>query len=289
MPSSGRRPGSASANPRMPGRLLTILTDFGTSDAYVAAVKGVMLGLNPELTVIDITHDVAPQDVPAAAFLLGAAAPYFPRGTVHVAVVDPGVGTERRPLLVLTPDAAYVGPDNGIFSSVLAAHSASEGEGPLGGVVPLSPDVRAFHLTNSRYWRQPVSRTFHARDIFGPVAAHLTLGVSPEQLGEPVESIRWLPPATLRREQDGLAGQVVHVDRFGNLVTNIPEEVAGRLRTVWVAGRSIVGLSETYASAGDDLMALVGSYGTIEIAVRNGSAAAALGVGVGERVIASIG
>ena len=271
----------------MPGRLLTLLTDFGTSDAYVAAVKGVVLGINPGLSIIDITHDVAPQDVPAACFLLGAAAPYFPRGTVHVAVVDPGVGTERRPLLVLTPDAAYVGPDNGIFSSVLEPYAASGDERASNGEGPVPPGVRAFRLTNPRYWRQPVSRTFHARDVFGPVAAHLTLGVRPEELGEPVESIRWLAPATLRREEGGLAGQVVHVDRFGNLITNIPEDAAGRLRTVSIAGRTVVGLSATYASAGDGLMALVGSYGTIEIAVRNGSAAAALGVGVGERVVAT--
>lgn len=274
----------------MPGRLLTLLTDFGTSDAYVAAVKGVVLGINPDLTTVDITHDVAPQDVPAAAFLLGAAAPYFPRGTVHVAVVDPGVGTERRPLLVTTPDAAYVGPDNGIFSSVLAPRAASDAEPSASGEAALPPGVRAFHLTNARYWRHPVSRTFHARDVFGPVAAHLTLGVRPEELGEPVESIRWLALPTLRREQGGLAGQVVHVDRFGNLVTNIPaEQVAGRLGTVSIAGRTIVGLSETYASAGGDIMALVGSHATIEIAVRNGSAAAVLGVGVGERVVVATG
>ena len=274
----------------MPGQILTVLTDFGTSDAYVAAVKGVVLSINPNLTIVDITHDVAPQDVSAASFLLGAAAPYFPRGTVHLAVVDPGVGTERRPLLVLTPDAAYVGPDNGIFSSVLASHAASRTERSLSGEAPLPAGVRAFRLTNPRYWRQPVSRTFHARDIFGPVAAHLTLGASPEELGEPVESIRWLALPTLRREEHSLSGHVVHVDRFGNLVTNIPEEeVEGQLRTVSVAGRTIVGLCETYASAGHDLMALVGSYGTMEIALRNGSAAAALGVGVGEQVFVSTG
>ena len=207
-----------------------------------------------------------------------------------MAVVDPGVGTERRPLLLLTPDAAYVGPDNGIFSSVLASHAASGSERSLSGEAPLPAGVRAFRLTNPRYWRQPVSRTFHARDIFGPVAAHLTLGASPEELGEPVQSIRCLTPPAVRREKDGLSGHVVHVDRFGNLVTNIPEEeVEGRLRTVSVAGRTIVGPSETYASAGHDLIALVGSYGTMEIALRNGSAAAALSVGVGEQVFVSTG
>ena len=274
----------------MPGQLLTFLTDFGTSDAYVAAVKGVVLSINPNITLVDITHDVAPQDVPAAAFLLGAAAPYFPEGTVHLAVVDPGVGTERRPLLVLTPEATYVGPDNGIFSAVLALHVASEGERSSSCDVPLPSDVQAFHLTNPRYWRQPVSRTFHARDIFGPVAAHLILGVRPDEFGEPVESIRCLPLSKIRREDSRLEGHVVHVDRFGNLVTNIPEdEVTGQLRTVSIAGRTIIGLSNTYASGGDDLMALVGSYGTMEIALRNGSAAAALGVGVGERVAVTTG
>ena len=274
----------------MPGRLLTFLTDFGTSDAYVAAVKGVALSINPALTIVDITHDVAPQDVRSAAFLLGAAAPYFPRGTVHLAVVDPGVGTERHPLLVLTPEAAYVGPDNGILSSVLARHVASGDQRSVSGEAPLPPGVRAFHLTNPRYWCQPVSRTFHARDIFGPVAANLTLGAKPEELGEPVESIRRLALPMVHREEHGLSGHVVHVDRFGNLVTNIPEEeVVGRLRAVSIAGRTIVGLSETYASGGDDLMALVGSYGTVEIALRNGSAAAALGVDVGERVVVSTG
>ena len=273
----------------MAGGVLTLLTDFGASDAYVAAVKGVVLGINPDVTIVDITHDVAPQDVRAAAFLLATAAPYFPRGTVHVAVVDPGVGTERRPLLVLTPDAAYVGPDNGIFSSVLGLHVPFGDDGPASGDAPLPPGVRAFHLTNPRYWREPVSRTFHGRDVFGPVAAHLTLGVRPEQLGEPVEPIRRLALPTLRREAGGLVGSVVHVDRFGNLVTNIPEADVDGLRTVSIAGRTIVGLSETYASGGDALIALVGSHGTLEIAVRDGSAAAALGVGAGERVVVAMG
>ena len=160
----------------------------------------------------------------------------------------------------------------------------------MSGEAPLPTGVRAFHLSNPRYWRHPVSRTFHARDIFGPVAAHLTLGAKPEELGEPLESIRWLALPTVRQEEDGLIGCVVHVDRFGNLVTNIPEEeVAGRLRSVSIAGRTIVGLSETYASGDDDLMALVSSYGTMEIALCNGSAAAALGVEVGERVVVSTG
>ena len=271
----------------MAGPVVTLLTDFGATDTYAATVKGVILSINPNVTLVDLTHQAPPQDVGSAAFLLGTAAPHFPRGTIHVAVVDPGVGTERRPLLLMTRNAAFVGPDNGIFTYVLDRDpflSGSEAPPEHPYEAPLPEGVQGYHLTNARFWRHPVSQTFHARDIFGPVAAHLTLGVAPEELGEPVTSVLHLPLPEVRRSGNVLEGQIIHVDPFGNLITNIAEEqVRDQRATVHIAGRTIPTLSATYAR-GDGLLALVGSHGLVEVALRDGSAAQALGVGIGEGV-----
>ncbi|MBI2936435.1 MAG: SAM-dependent chlorinase/fluorinase [Chloroflexi bacterium] len=266
--------------------MITLLTDFG-SDAYAGAVKGAILSINPSATLVDLTHQVPPQDVHAGAFLLRWASATFPKGTLHLAVVDPGVGTARRPLLLITPDAAYIGPDNGLFTYALPPVD------PVGDTEPgfLQPVPRpvlegtaAYVLNNPRYWRQPVSPTFHGRDLFGPVAAHLSLGVPPHDLGEPTDTVTSLYVPKPRRTKDALEGVVLHVDSFGNLVTNISAgQVAGKRVEVGVAGRTIRGLTETYGD-GSGLLAVVGSHGLLEVAVRNGNAARELRIGRGEPV-----
>ena len=255
--------------------LITLTTDFGLADSYVAVMKGVILGIAPQTRIVDITHQIAPQNVRQAATVLQAAVPYFPRGTIHVAVVDPGVGSARRALAVRTSHAFFVGPDNGLFSAALAnTHT--------GGVLVL-------HLDQPAYWLPTVSRTFHGRDIFSPVAAHLAAGVPFEALGSPIADPVILAHPLPSRQADGtVSGQIDHADRFGNLISDIPEAwLAGRRWVLSCAGQEIHGVSPSYASAEPgELLALISSSGTLEIAVREGSAAARLAAGFGEPILA---
>ena len=255
------------------GPVITLTTDFGYADAYVAAMKGVILSINPAATIVDLSHDVGPQDVRQGAFLLKTTVPYFPEGSIHVAVVDPGVGTERRALLVAAPKAYFLAPDNGLLSFVL------DGD-----------DYRAYQLTEPSYWRHPVSSTFQGRDIFAPVAAHLSLGVSPEGMGRPIDDIYTFPFPHPRTLPDGsMEGEVLHIDRFGNLITSIGAgEVPRCPLQVMVGGERIGGLGRSYAE-GEGLLALMGSSGYLEIALRDGSAARAVGAGVGTKVRVSEG
>ena len=266
--------------------VVTLTTDFGTVDGYVAAMKGVMLGIAPRLTLVDVSHDVPPQDVPHGAFVLAEATRHFPVGAIHLAVVDPGVGGSRKPLLLVTPDARYVAPDNGLLTRVLARYgSANDPDAPFLSPIraPLPADCRAYELANPRYRLPDVSHTFHGRDVFAPAAAHLSSGVPPEEFGPPVAEVVWLnlpPPAA---SGGVIEGRVVHVDRFGNLITNIAfDDEAGRA-VVEMEGLRIQGLSRSYEdSAG--VLAIVGSHGTLEIAVRDSNAAHQFGLGVGASV-----
>ena len=268
--------------------VVTLTTDFGTADGYVAAMKGVMLGIAPRLTLVDVSHDVPPQYVPHGAFVLAEATRHFPASAVHLAVVDPGVGGNRKPLLLVTPDARYVAPDNGLLTHILARYgpvhdSTAPFLSPI--LAPLPPDCRAFELANARYRLPDVSRTFHGRDVFAPAAAHLSRGVPPEEFGPPVAEVVWLnlpPPAA---SGGVIEGRVVHVDRFGNLITNIclAAAEAGRAVVVEVSGLRIQGLSRSYEET-DGVLAIVGSHGALEIAVRNGNTAQQFGLGVGASV-----
>ncbi len=265
--------------------LITLTTDFGTTDTYVGVMKGVMLRINPNALVVDLTHQVGPQNVAQGAFLLGTSYRYFPRWTIHVAVVDPGVGTSRRPLLLTTPLGAFVAPDNGLLSYVLRdGWRGRLPEPDQRSQVALPEGFRAYVLTRPQYWLHPVSQTFHGRDIFAPVAARLSLGVAPGDMGEETDRVACLPLASPQWLGDVLEGQVVHIDRFGNLVTNIPAElVAGQQVMVEVKGQVISGLSPSYAQGGE-ILAIVGSHGYLEIAAKNASARERLGAGMGERV-----
>ena len=247
--------------------IITLTTDFGSADGYVGAMKGVILGIAPDVRLVDISHEIAAQDVRGAGYVLGHAAAFFPLGTVHVAVVDPGVGSRRRPLLITTPVASYVGPDNGLFTFALDEGGAA-----------------VFELDQPEFWQPNISRTFHGRDIFAPVAAHLARGIVPYALGSPISDPVRLPAVAPQRRADGhVAGHVIHVDHFGNLITDIPGGWVGVGRwCVEIAGRRIGRFGTTYADAtAGALLILVSSAGTLEIAVRDGNAAALLGVGVG--------
>ncbi len=257
--------------------VIALLTDFGTRDHYVGVMKGVVLGICPDATLIDLTHEIPPQDVSAAAHELAASVPFFPGGTVFLVVIDPGVGTGRRALAARAGAHAFVGPDNGVLAGVLRSAA--------------SADVVA--LSNPAFARADISRTFEGRDRFAPAAGWLACGQPLDAFGPRIDDWCDLVLPAVGRDPDGaVRGAVVRVDRFGNLVTNIgtadvPAAClapgAARLR---VAGHEIAGPVGTYAEAPEDgLCVLVGSTGQLEIAVRNGNAAERLGVGVGAPVV----
>ena len=271
---------------------IVLTTDFGAASPYAGVLHGVLLRINPSATVVDLTHQIQPQNIRQASFILGTNYGFFPEGSIHVAVVDPGVGTDRQPLMVVTPTARFLAPDNGLLSHVMAGHLKEAPRQP--GLVPLPSDCAAYYLTNSRYWLSPVSHTFHGRDIFAPVAAHVSLGVSPDQLGRPAREMVWLPAPQPTLSGNNLFGEVLYADHFGNLVTNIPaQDVAdpGSVE-VEIKGRRINHLSRTFHDRElreeGGLLALVGSHGYLEIAVADGSASLILGADTGEPVHVSI-
>lgn len=252
--------------------LITLTTDFGLSDGFVGAMKGVILSINPHATIVDITHDIAPhaERIEQGAFLFANAFRFFPAHAIHVVVVDPGVGGARRPIAAREGEMFFVAPDNGVLSSVLR------------------PSSFVVHLTRPEFFLPHVSRTFHGRDIFAPVAAHLSLGVPLDKMGDTIDDWTRLEIAMPTREANGaIVGRVVHVDRFGNLITNIPGEMIAGMSDarIEIAGRILFGIRQTYADAtpGEPL-ALVSSSGHLEIAVRDGSASDVLGVGIGKIV-----
>ena len=270
-------------------RPIVLTTDFGLSDPYVGVMKGVILGINPDAAIIDLTHQVQPQNLTHASFLLKTSHPFFPPDSIHVAVVDPGVGTSRKAILLTSPAGSFVAPDNGILSGVLEPfldrHPAD------GGTVPVPEACAAYELANPEYQLFPVSSTFHGRDIFSPAAAHLSLGHAAESFGPPVTQLTWLPFPQPIREAGRITGQVIYADHFGNLVTNIPGDLLSSASQVTVQYRShrLAGLHRTFHDdpnipAGKPL-ALIGSNGYLEIAIPNGSAASLLAGGPGDAVV----
>jgi len=267
------------------GAIITLTTDFGLADGYVAAMKGVVLGINPEACLVDISHSIRPQDVTQAAFVLSTACDSFPRGTIHLVVVDPGVGTERRPIILKTPVSVFIGPDNGVFSYAIRKFTDKPKES--GSRQELGLWLEAVEISNQKFWESPVSPTFHGRDIFAPVAAHLSRGVALKEFGETIETIKLIPELRPCRSGDGgLVGSVIHIDYFGNLITSIrsndlPKETDAII--IEAGNYEISGLSLTYGSA-EGLLALIGSSGYLEISLRDGSAATFLGVKPGDEV-----
>lgn len=252
-------------NPSLPSkRIITLLTDFGTADYFVGAMKGVILSVNPEARVADISHDIPPQDIEAAAFNLLCCYKNFPAGTIHVAVVDPGVGSERKPIAIECAQQFFVGPDNGLFSWICEREET----------------WRAFQLSNDRFFRRPVSNTFHGRDIFAPIAAELSKGLELNELGEAVDEIVRLEPLEPKRLDDGrIEGRVIHVDRFGNCITNLrPARLSSSSEaSSWkltIKDREIGSFVKFFAEDLEaDIFCIMGSAGFLEIAARNRSAA----------------
>jgi S-adenosylmethionine hydrolase len=253
--------------------IITLTTDFGLSDPYAGVMKGVMLSIAPDAQLVDLTHDVRSYDILEAAFLLEHAYRYFPEGTVHLVVVDPGVGSARRPLAASARHHMFVGPDNGVLSFALYPE-------------PKSPVPSAHHITNVSLFLNPVSRTFHGRDIFAPVAAHLARGMAIESVGPRVSDFIRLPFPTPRPyRRDSVIANVVRVDKFGNVITNLRRENLQGSFCIEIAGFKVTDLFSNYAEAkAGELFAIEGSTGYIEIALNQGSAANKLDIHSGVEI-----
>jgi S-adenosylmethionine hydrolase len=254
--------------------IITLLTDFGTKDHYVASMKGVILSINPRSTLVDITHQVSPQDIREGAFLLANTYSYFPKGTIHLSVVDPGVGGTRKPILLVTPHHFFIGPDNGLFTLVAQREKVK----------------KVIVLTQQKYFLQKLSTTFHGRDIFAPVAAHLSLGIQPNAFGHQAHSwvkIGFRKPSIGERK---LLGEVLHVDVFGNLVSNIDEKIfirctKGHPCVIGIGKKKIHGLGKAYwEGKPGEPMALFGSSGYLEISMNGGNAQKTLRVKRGDTI-----
>jgi len=255
--------------------IITLMTDFGLKDGNVGVMKGVIWKIAPEVQIADLSHLIQPQDVQEAALILSRTAPFFPPGTVHLAVVDPGVGTARRPLAGRLGEQFYVLPDNGLITLLLERAEAA------------SDTVEFVHLDQSQYWLSRVSHVFHGRDIFAPCAAHLANGAFLQELGTPIHDLLRLKFPTPIRTSEGLQGEVIHIDHFGNLSTSIRRQHLGepaRVR-VHLGGVEINGLVRTFGErSSGELVALYGSTDYLIVSVVNGSAAQKLGVRVGDPV-----
>lgn len=256
--------------------LITLTTDFGMADGYVGVMKGVILGLNPDVAIVDLSHDIPPQAIADAAYVLRRSYEFFPPGTIHLVVVDPGVGTERRAVALSTPEATFVAPDNGVLTYVLD-HARADGQ-----------ETKAVHLLNRQYWLPQVSSVFHGRDIFAPVAAHLSLGVALDQLGPWIEDLVTLPAPHLERQPEKIVGQVMHIDHFGNVLTNISASdlvPLGDTPTIQLGLWRISGISSAFAEGESGKPnAYVDSSGHLALAVVDGSAQQRLDCHVGELV-----
>jgi S-adenosylmethionine hydrolase len=246
----------------MRSSVITLLTDFGFKDPYVASMKGVILKINPRCTLIDITHQVNPHDLEEGAFILARAYSTFPKRTIHLAVVDPGVGGSRKPILLATKDFFFIGPDNGLFTFALQRERVRQ----------------AVALTNPKFFLPEVSRTFHGRDIFAPVAAHLSLGIRPKAFGKEIDSWVELPFQKPGMKEGKLLGEIIHVDTFGNLVSNIDQQRLSQFSKdrsflISVGRRTIGGLKRGYwEGKKNEPIALFGSGGLLEISIREGNA-----------------
>lgn len=251
-----------------PCGVITLMTDFGTNDHFVGVMKGVILNINPKVQIVDITHAVPPQDIHGAAFLINSTYRYFPDGTIHVVVVDPGVGSRRRAIICQTDTAYFVCPDNGVLSYILSGNTTH----------------RVVALDNTSYRLSEVSNTFHGRDIFAPAAAHLSRGVSLSQFGDAVNNVVRLPIQIPQVTKTAMVGSVIWVDHFGNLITNLTSDMLESFGVensfVIRAGKAeICRLNYSYAeSKKSECLAIIGSSGYLEISVNQESAAQVLGL-----------
>lgn len=263
----------------MPTKIITLTTDFGLKDPYVAEMKAAILGICPNTVIVDITHEIAKFNIRMGAYVLASAVPYFPKGTIHVAVVDPGVGTRRRSMLIQTQQGFFIGPDNGLL--ILAAEKQ--------GIKSI------YEITNRRLMLPRVSSTFHGRDIFAPTAAHIANGVHPTEFGPEIRDVVKPEFAKVTLRTDVLIGEVLHVDNFGNIITNISEKEMARIRTQDVVNIELptqklkLKFCKTYGEAEPrELLALIGSHNYLEIALNQGNAAENFKIKPGDKIKLSL-
>lgn len=256
-----------------PSGILTLTSDFGYRDHYVSAMKAGIISIHPDVKMIDVSHDVPPQDIMAAAWVTKHSAFLYPEGTIHLVVVDPGVGTSRKAVAVRIKDQYFVGPDNGIFS-----------------LVADDLPYQAYQLSNTSFWGSDRSKTFEGRDIFAPVAAHLSKGVPLADVGDRIKQLtiyRWAIPVA---DKEGIQGWVVHIDRYGNLITNIPGEVIQQFQNrrgvrIYIGSTILKRIVNTFGDVKQgEVMAFVGSTGMLEVGVNTGNAEELLGVYKGAAV-----
>lgn len=254
--------------------IIALLTDFGSKDYFVGAMKGAIFSINSHVGIVDITHEISPQDISAASFTLRACFKDFPTETIFVAVVDPGVGSNRRAILVETKNYRFLAPDNGLLSLVFDEER----------------NFRVFELTNEKFFASNVSRTFHGRDVFAPVAAHLSKGIVIEEFGREIyDFVRFGLIKPERISDSEIQAEIIHVDNFGNLVTNLKEEDLPENFTAKINGTAVEKLLEYYAAAEkDEVFMILGSTGFLEIAAFKDSAARVLGVGTGEKFLLKV-
>jgi S-adenosylmethionine hydrolase len=254
--------------------IITLTTDFGLADPYVAEMKAMILGINPNVKIVDITHQVEKFSVKNGAFIIAAAAPYFPRGTIHVVVIDPGVGTKRKPILIETEKDFFIGPDNGVL--ILAAKNQ--------GI------KHVYEITNPKFMSPKVSSTFHGRDIFAPVAAFLSKGIKPSKFGREIREFFTPRFAEIVEEDKKLIGEVIYVDSFGNIITNFTvkyiEDIEDYVH-IELGGKPLkLRLCKAYADVeAQKPLAIIGSHNFLEISINMGNAAQVFGVKVGDPVI----
>lgn len=255
----------------MKRQIITFTTDFGTKDGYVGAVKGVIKRINPQVEIVDVTHDIEPFDILSGAFVLNHFYRYFPKNTIHLVVVDPGVGSKRQPLLIRIEDFFFVGPDNGIFSLIYQNERITE----------------MIVLSNKKYFLAELSSTFHARDIFAPVAGYLSLGIDVKEFGSTAKECRRLlfpQPSATRKS---IMGEIIHIDNFGNLITNIGAKLVENktMAKIIVGKREISRLAQSYFDIlKREVGAVIGSSGFLEIAINQGDASKVLKSKIGSPV-----
>ena len=259
----------------MPPKIVTLTTDFGLRDPYVAEMKAVILKISPDAKIVDITHEIEKFSVRMGAYILAAACPYFPKGTVHVVVIDPGVGTERKAILIQTENGYFVGPDNGVLA--LAAKSQSI--------------KHVYRIENPKFMLPRISHTFHGRDFFAPAAAHLANGIPPSEFGPEISEIVTPKYAKITKRRNTLTGEVIHIDGFGNIITNLREEdceFVGVRKTVKLKLKDIrlrLKLCKAYSEAkAQQPLVIIGSHNFLEISINQGNAAENFQIRVGDNV-----
>ncbi|MFQ5965165.1 MAG: S-adenosyl-l-methionine hydroxide adenosyltransferase family protein [Candidatus Scalinduaceae bacterium] len=261
--------------------IITLITDFGLQDGYVGVMKGVMVKINPSVRIIDISNSIEPQDIFQAACVLNDSFAYFPKGTIHVVVVDPGVGSRRKIICLKTKDYLFLAPDNGVLSFIIAREK--------------SPSIR--EVTNKELFLPKISNTFHGRDIFAPIAAHLSNGLSYKDLGKRAGKIKEIDLSKPIRSPGGvLKGEIIYVDGFGNLITNINRDIFSRLReksgklAIIVGRKKLNKISNSYADVGEkEVVAIFGSSGYLEISVNHGNAKNVLNLKKGDKLVLGYG